>query len=577
MYSVQLNSLTMSDESSAPLSGERDLEEEIVAAGDDIGRLVQPAFHLMMEELESLKDRKAALAVYLNMIVSDSERERKLNDVNSSILKLNVGGKDIIVRKGSILPRTSPESLFGILASGRWDNHLTKDQNGRIFLDIDPEWIEIVINVLRETGKIVLPCVATGKECGFRAVLACYNLKSLFSDFTISMSEVSTIAAMNNPSNRETLHSFLRPEMEEDKPRGYSLNLLYRRSIHGIEPAKLHERCQGEGDTLTVIEDANGSVFGIYAEGEWKRASPDFVGKKSFYFYLTGKVAEKEDLFKKTPFRNDPNNTSAFTLFFGDGFYISSTGAAYCNIGMASHAACRGDSCSSNGHFVVKEIEIYHIDNMTTPVSVDPVATVAASTSDIPDPNPYSMALESDGKLTEIASSITSSSLIMVERMADYNKAFVARLRSLSDIVFKAERELLMEILLVRQLTTPARCRDIKAGLQGRWEAIVAKNSAMTSTNCGNSLSVMIKELLHQLNIMGVAAKKSNKEDKSEPKSVDEREEVVSYNVGGTIIAVLKSTLVRHAPDSVFASRVSDRWPKSADEIEDGHVCLVST
>jgi TLD/BTB/POZ domain len=568
----------MSDEPSASLSGERDLEKEIVAAGDDIGRLVQPAFNLMMEELQSLIDRKAALAVYLNMIVSDSEREHKLNDVNSSILKLNVGGKDINVRKGSILPRTSPESLFGILASGRWDNHLTKDQNGRIFLDIDPEWIEVIINVLRETGKIVLPCVATGKECGFRAVLACYNLKSLFADFTISLSEVSTIAAMNDPSNRETLHSFLRPEVEDDKPRGFMLNLLYRRSIHGSEPAKLHGQCQDKGDTLTVIEDTKGSVFGIYAEGEWKRASPNFVGKKSFFFYLTEKVAEKEDLFKKTPFRNDPNNTSAFTLFFGDGFYISSTGAGYCTVGshMASHANCRGDSCSSNGHFVVKEIEIYHIDNMTTPVSVDPVATVAASTSDIPDPNPYSMAVESDGKLTEIASSITSSSLIMAERMADYNKAFVARLRSLSESVFKAERELLMEILLVHQLTTPARCRDIKAGLQGRWEATLAGISAMTSTNCGNKQSDMIKELLTQLNVTGATSEKSKEEETSKPKPIVECEEVVSYNVGGTIIAVLKSTLVRHAPDSVFASRVSDRWPKSADEIENGHVCLVS-
>jgi hypothetical protein len=139
LYYVELNSLTMSDETSASLSVVRDLKEEIGAAGDHIGRLVQPAFNLMMEELKSLEYRKAALATYLNKIVSDSESEHKLNDVNSSILKLNVGGKDINVRKGSILSRTSPDSLFGILASGRWDNHLTKDQNGRIFLDIDPE------------------------------------------------------------------------------------------------------------------------------------------------------------------------------------------------------------------------------------------------------------------------------------------------------------------------------------------------------------------------------------------------------------------------------------------------------
>ena len=564
----------MSDETSASLSVERDLEEEIVAAGDHMGRLVQPAFNLMMEELNSLKDRKATLAVYLNMIVSDSERGHKVNDVNSSILKLNVGGKDIIVRKSSILPRTSSDSLLGILASGRWDNYLTKDQNGRIFLDIDPEWIEVIINVLRETGNMVMPCVATGKECGFRAVLACYNLKSLLSDFTISLSKVSTIAAMNDPSNRTALHSFVRPEMADDKTRGFMLNLLYRKSSDGIETSKLRTLCEGKGNTLTVIEDLNGSVFGIYAEGEWKASSPNFDGKKSFYFCLTDKVPKKQELFKKTPPLPNNRTIHAFKMFFGEDFYITNSGDGHCNVD--SHMGSQLVYRSNQHQFVVKDIEIYQIEDMTTPVSVDPVATVSTSTSGNPSPNPYGMAVESNGKLTELASKITSASLTMAEKMSDYNQTFVARLRSLSECVFKAEKELLMEILLVRQLTAPAKGRDIVAGLQGRWEAIVAKIPAMTSTNCGNSLSVMIKKLLYQLNIMGVAAKKYNKEEKSEPKSVDEREEVVSYNVGGTIIAVLKSTLMRHAPDSVFATRASGRWSNSTEVMENGHICLVS-
>ena len=468
LYYVQLHSLTMSDESSESSSGERDLEEEIVAAGDDIGRLVQPAFNFMMEELKSLKDRKAALAFYLDIILSDSEREHKLNDVNSSILKLNVGGKDINVRKGSILPRTSSDSVFGILASGRWDNHLTKDQNGRIFLDIDPEWIEVIINVLRETGNVVLPCVATGKECGFNAVLACYNLKSLLSDFTISLSKVSTIAAMNDPSNRTALHSFVRPEVADDKPRGFSLTLLYRKSCDGSENSRLRSLCEGKGNTLTVIEDLYGSVFGIYAEGEWKASSPNFDGKKSFYFCLTEKAPKKQKLFKKTPPLPDNRTANAFKMYFGEDFCISNAGAGYCNIG--SHMGSQSDIRANQHQFQIREIEIYQIEDMTTPVSVDPVATVATvstSTSGNPSPNPYSMALESDGKLTELASKITRASLTMAEKMSDYNKTFVARLRSFSESVFKAEKELLMEILLVHQLTAPAKGRDIKAGLQG--------------------------------------------------------------------------------------------------------------
>jgi hypothetical protein len=53
-------------------------------------------------------------------------------------------------------------------------------------------------------------------------------------------------------------------------------------------------------------------------------------------------------------------------------------------------------------------------------------------------------------------------------------------------------------------------------------------------------------------------------------------DEVVSYNVGGTIIAVLRSTLVRQAPNSVFASRFSGRWSEQDnDDMEDGYINLV--
>ena len=136
---------TLSPWAAMLLSGEREVEESISAAADDIRRLVQPAFNFMTDELKSLKERKGAMALYHEQIVSNSEcglEHSKPISMNSSILKLNVGGKDIDVRKSSIMPRTTSDSLFGILASGRWDNHLTKDQRGRVFLDIDPERIE---------------------------------------------------------------------------------------------------------------------------------------------------------------------------------------------------------------------------------------------------------------------------------------------------------------------------------------------------------------------------------------------------------------------------------------------------
>ena len=460
-----------------------------------------------------------------------------------------------------------------------------KDRNGRIFLDVDPEWIEVVINVLRDTGRIVLPRVAPEKDSGFRAILACYNLGSLFSDFTIDLSEVSDIGSMNDRHNREILHSFLRPELAEEKLRRFPLKLLYRFPRDGAHPAALHSKCQGNGHTLTVIEDMNGSVLGCYAEGKWNLSSPVVEGKKSFFFCLTTNPPEKLDLFATRPFVPDTNPVNTM-LHFGSNMHMGTVHDACCDIGCFVGGYTSGTVQDLIPKaYQPKKIEVYQIEGMTATVGVDPSTSAQASTSGDLD-IAADMAFEADGEETELASKIAIASLIMTDKMTEYNETIVARLRALSESIFKAERELLMELLLVRQLTSPASSRDISAGLKESWEIIVDEISAIDSTTCGSKQSDMIKELLLKLNVTGeevvavavalVAPDEPSDEVIAEAKIVVECEEVISFNVGGTIIAVLKSTLLRQAPDSVFASRVSDRWRKSADEIFDGHICLVS-
>ena len=126
------------------------------------------------------------------------------------------------------------------------------------------------------------------------------------------------------------------------------LKLLYRSSRDGSKAGDLHLRCQGKGNTLTVIEDTNGSVFGSYSEGEWEKSSPTFDGNDSFFFCLTDNTPEKNDLFAKTPFRHDldPGHN---TLYFGVDFYISSNGQGFCNIGSQTGCGAR-----SAGVFTVK-------------------------------------------------------------------------------------------------------------------------------------------------------------------------------------------------------------------------------
>ena len=288
---------------------------------------------------------------------------------------------------------------------------------------------------------------------------------------------------------------------------------------------------------------------------------------------------EKVNHLELNPFLPDADPVDTL-LYFGDDLWIGSVDEAYCDIEISARCNMSGrvDDLEPT-HFEPKKIEVYQIESMATPVDVYP------STTDNATRKPSDMAVEADGEETERTSKITIASLVMTDKMTDYNNSFVARLRAMSESIFKAERELLMEILLVRQLTTPAGPQDIEVGLQRRWEATVAEINAIDSITCGNKQSDMIKELLLELNVtwaeaeavaVTTASSKSRKRSLSKAQAVDDCKEVISFNVGGTIIAVLKSTLLREASDSVFASRVSDRWRKSADEIVDDHVCLVS-
>ena len=53
-------------------------------------------------------------------------------------------------------------------------------------------------------------------------------------------------------------------------------------------------------------------------------------------------------------------------------------------------------------------------------------------------------------------------------------------------------------------------------------------------------------------------------------------DDVISFNVGGTIIAVLRSTLLLQAPNSTFAASYSDRWVQQPDEVDErGNIYMV--
>jgi hypothetical protein len=156
--------------------------------------------------------------------------------------------------------------------------------------------------------------------------------------------------------------------------RGKRFTLLWRGSRDGFRGRDFHGRCDGHGNTLTLIEDTAGNIFGGFTPVEWEspqrsksKADPSL---KSFLFTLKNphnvparkfalKTEKKDDaIYCESSYGphfwdlrvldNCNANIDSFTYNFGH-TYANDTGRD-------------GETflTGSNG-FIVKEIEVFEI------------------------------------------------------------------------------------------------------------------------------------------------------------------------------------------------------------------------
>jgi hypothetical protein len=153
--------------------------------------------------------------------------------------------------------------------------------------------------------------------------------------------------------------------------RGKHFELLWRDSRDGFKTKEFHRRCDGHANTLTVILDTKGNIFGEFTpvEGEsknWRKADDS---QKSFIFTLTNphkvpakkltlKAEEKDSALFCAAFRgphfsdilvNDNCNTNNDNYTSLDSSYIN-------DMGMDGRTFFTGSE-----YFRVKEIEVFEI------------------------------------------------------------------------------------------------------------------------------------------------------------------------------------------------------------------------
>ena len=150
------------------------------------------------------------------------------------------------------------------------------------------------------------------------------------------------------------------------------MELIYRGSRDGMTDNDFHKKCDKKGETITLIKNEKGNIFGGYASIPWSSDNSFHSAPDSFLFTLTNIHGTEPTKF---PSKNDKNevchNSSCGPAFgFEDlGIYISFNKKGgwsgfpytYQDSLWKGKSIFTGDLNNNNGKFKLKEIEIFKI------------------------------------------------------------------------------------------------------------------------------------------------------------------------------------------------------------------------
>jgi TLD len=536
-------------QSNSARSGAETLEGLMATSYADITRRQRAVYDEFEANFKALQNRRKKLFACRDRIKKSCE-ERADTQIkeNSTTLTLNVGGKIFNINRSAHSLNKSDYSILNVLLSGEWDLRLPRDHNGRIFLNIDPAWIEPALALLKVDCSPKPPITDENME-GFNTVVSYYNLNYLFQVGKLDLPEASSIDCMNLPTCTDSLVSFLHDEMSpKEHSESMRLELLYRGSRDGIEPSDFHSRCDGMCNTVCVVESSAGYVFGGYAEGAWMSCENDLQTKKSFLFSLNGLGAPEKFPRKLSSQQSKILNRDQYLFFFGIDLTVAGNDKTVSRLGTMYSSNSREKAyLAGDEKFLVKEIEVYQIVENVTHSKVSRGASFEVN--------------------EKVKLSRTEPLQSWITTATNHGDKIAKCLSDMSGEIDLAERKLLIELLWVEHLSTPPDDREASEGLLADWQSMI--DDALQDVGNGVDTLDIVEEAMVRLNITDSDDEMKN----AEYQEFSDKDEVVSYSVGGEYISILRSTLTRHASSSAFTSRFTGRRKK---DLVDGNVFLVS-
>ena len=147
------------------------------------------------------------------------------------------------------------EALF----SGRWEQKLQRDSSGRIFLDVNGDCFQAIVDWLN------LRAISTDDESLQPPTVDKENEQHQMELFEMNAQlKLPDINIIKSKIDATTLHNWL-----SEEGCGGDFELLYRSSRDGIENATFHSKCDNKSRTIAIIQTTEGHVLGGYTSTPW--------------------------------------------------------------------------------------------------------------------------------------------------------------------------------------------------------------------------------------------------------------------------------------------------------------------
>ena len=96
---------------------------------------------------EIIEGERAIIKAEVEAYEAEKVRMKAIEVKDDDIIHLNVGGKKITTKRSTLCQVKG--SLLASMFSGRWEGSLSRDENGRIFFDWNPQYFVFILDYLR--------------------------------------------------------------------------------------------------------------------------------------------------------------------------------------------------------------------------------------------------------------------------------------------------------------------------------------------------------------------------------------------------------------------------------------------